>query len=129
MDLKKFFSLFFIFTGVLIIISWILKEQLNLGDYFIPKYWVIFGFMAGITIMVFVLSWFGIKNGGEGQVLTSLVGIVIRLLFSMLIVLFYLNTNKVDPIIFVINFFSLYFLFTAFEIYCLLINLRHQIKK
>ncbi len=102
---------------------------LDMRSYFIPKYWVIFGFMAGIAIVVYVLSWFGIKNGGEGQVLMSMGGIVIRLLFSMLLVVFYLNKFAVDPIIFVINFFSAYFLFTVFEIYCLLVNLRHQIKK
>lgn len=102
---------------------------LNLSNHFIPKYWVVFGFMAGIAVVVYVLSWYGIRNGGEGQVLMTMGGIVIRLLFSMLLAVFYLNTFKVDPIIFVVNFFSAYFLFTVFEIYCLLVNLRHQIKK
>ncbi|ADY53057.1 hypothetical protein Pedsa_2512 [Pseudopedobacter saltans DSM 12145] len=129
LGLSKFFSLFFVYTLLLVGVSLLLMYPFNLITYFIPKYWVIFGFMAGIAIVVYLVSWYGIKNGGEGQVLMSMGGIVIRLLLSMLLAVFYLNKFKVDPIIFVINFFSAYFLFTVFEIYCLLVNLRHQIKK
>ncbi len=129
MSLNKFLVYFVTFTAILVALSWFLKDIAGLEAYFIPKYWVIFGFMAGITIIVYIVSWYGIKNGGQEQVLMTMGGIVIRLLMSMLIVLFYLNKFKVDPIIFVINFFSVYFLFTVFEIYCLLVNLRHQIKK
>ncbi|MFD1631693.1 hypothetical protein [Pseudopedobacter beijingensis] len=127
--MNKFFLYFAAYTLFLITISWFLKDVLGLNEYFIPKYWVIFGFMAGISVVVYLVSWYGIRNGGEGQVLMTMGGIVIRLLMSMLLALFYINKFKVDPIIFVVNFFSAYFLFTVFEIYCLLINLRHQIKK
>jgi hypothetical protein len=85
--------------------------------------------MAGVTLIVYMVSWIGIKRGGESQVLITLGAIVIRLLSSLLIILFYLMNFKVDPVIFIINFFSIYFLFTVFEISCLLVNLRHQIKK
>ncbi len=129
MSLNKFFSLFFFFTGSLILLSWFLKDFLQLEQYFIPKYWVIFGFMAGVTLLVYMVSWVGIKRGGESQVLTTLGAIVIRLLTSLLIILFYLINFKVNPVTFIINFFSIYFLFTVFEISCLLVNLRHQIKK
>jgi hypothetical protein len=118
-----------LFTLSLGIIAWLFKDILAFSTFFISKFWVIFGFMAGITLIVYLVSWFGIKKGGESQVLIVMGAIVIRLLISMLLVLFYLNKFKVDPIIFVINFFSVYFLFTTFEIYCLLLNLRHQIKK
>lgn len=85
--------------------------------------------MAGITLIVYLVAWFGIKSGGENQVFLVLGAVIIRLLISMLMVLFYLNKFKVEPILFVINFFSVYLLFTTFEIYCLLLNLRHQIRK
>jgi len=129
LSLNKFFVLFFLFTGSLVLLSWFLKEQVQLEQFFIPKYWVIFGFMAGITLIVYLVSWIGIKKGGENQVLTTLGAIVIRLLASLLIILFYLINFKVNPVIFAINFFSIYFLFTVFEISCLFVNLRHQIKK
>ncbi len=85
--------------------------------------------MAGITLLVYFLSFIGLKLAGENQPLILLGGVFIRLLGSLGFVLVYLNKTKVDPILFVVNFFSVYFLFTVFEIYCLLRNLRHQIKK
>jgi hypothetical protein len=85
--------------------------------------------MAGITLLVYFLSIIGLKIDGEHQPLILLGGVVIRLLGSLAFVLVYLNKTQVDPILFVVNFFSIYFLFTVFEIYCLLRNLRHQIKK
>jgi amino acid transporter len=107
----------------------ILQGPLALQAFFIPKFWVIFGFMAVITLLVFFVSYVGINRGGEGQVFVVMGAIVIRLLISMVVVLFYLSKFKIDPILFVINFFSIYLSFTTFEIYCLLLNLRHQIKK
>lgn len=85
--------------------------------------------MAIITVIVYAVSVIGIKIGGENQAFIMLAAIVIRLLFSMFFVLFYLSKIKVDGLLFVANFFSIYLLFTVFEIYCLLRNLRHQIKK
>ncbi|QEK53362.1 hypothetical protein FYC62_16070 [Pedobacter aquae] len=107
----------------------ILQGPLALKAFFIPKFWVIFGFMAGITLIVYLVSYFGIKKGGENQILISMGAVVIRLLISLIVIVFYVMTNKIDPILFVINFFSIYLSFTTFEIYCLLLNLRHQIKK
>lgn len=43
--------------------------------------------------------------------------------------LIYLYKYKVNDIVFVLNFFYLYFFYTAFEIYSLLSNLRVQNKK
>jgi hypothetical protein len=79
--------------------------------------------------MVYAVSFIGLKAGGDNQAFIMLAAIVIRLLFSMFFVLFYLSNVKVNGLLFIANFFSIYFLFTAFEIYCLLRNLRHQIKK
>jgi len=129
LSLSKFFIWFTIFTLFLIGLASLLQGPLGLAAFFIPKFWVIFGFMAVITLMVFFVSFVGIKRGGEGQVFVVMGAIVIRLLISMIVVLFYLNKFKIDPILFVINFFSIYLSFTTFEIYCLLLNLRHQIKK
>ena len=95
----------------------------------IPNFWIVFTFMAIITLIVYAVSSIGINFGGDNQAFIMLAAVVIRLLLSMFFVLFYLSKIKVDGLLFVANFFSVYFLFTVFEIYCLLRNLRHQIKK
>ena len=95
----------------------------------IPNFWLVYFYMAGITLLVYFLSVIGIEKTGENQPIILLGGVVIRLLGSFAMVLIYLQKTKVDSLLFIINFFSIYFLFTVFEIYCLLRNLRHQIKK
>ncbi len=94
----------------------------------IPKFWVVFGLIAFLTLIAYVLSWIGIRKGAEVSVFTILGGIVMKMLFCMVFVLVYLLKFRVNDIQFVVNFFSLYFLYTAFEVYCLLRNLRHQNK-
>ncbi len=46
----------------------------------------------------------------------------------MTVALIYLHKYKVNDVVFVLNYFYLYFLYTAFEIYSLLSNLRVQNK-
>ncbi|MNW17406.1 hypothetical protein D3C71_2165850 [compost metagenome] len=55
--------------------------------------------------------------------------IALKMIFSMAFVLIYSLKGKENGFVFVLNFFSLYLLFSFFEIYCLLRNLRHQNKK
>ena len=94
----------------------------------VPKFWVLFGFLVVITIIAYVVSMFGIKTGGENSVFVIMGAIIIKLLFCMGIVLVYLLKFKVNSVHFAVEFFSLYFLFTSFEVYALLCNLRHQNK-
>lgn len=94
----------------------------------VPKFWVIFGFLAVLTLIAYFGSLIGIKKGGESSVFLIMGGIVVKLLFCMSFVLVYLLKFKVNDVYFALEFFSIYFLFTAFEVYALLCNLRHQNK-
>lgn len=96
---------------------------------FIDKFWVVFAFMAGITGIALIVSLLGIQKKPEVGVMSILGSIVIKLLFTMAFVLIYVIKTPVSSRLFLFNFFSLYFLFSGFEIYCLLRNLRHSIKK
>lgn len=120
-----FVLLLIISTGAILLLENYTSPKIIL----IPNFWLVYIYMAGITLLVYFLSFIGLKLAGENQPLILLGGVFIRLLGSLGFVLVYLNKTKVDPILFVVNFFSVYFLFTVFEIYCLLRNLRHQIKK
>ena len=85
--------------------------------------------MAGITLLVYGLAEIGIKKEGDHQSAILLSTIVLRLLLTLCFILVYIIKVRVNAVLFMVNFFSVYLLFTAFEIYCLLCNLRHQIKK
>ncbi len=94
----------------------------------IPKFWVVFGVLAVLTYSAFIVSWIGIRKGGEFSVYTILGSLIVKLLMSMTFALIYLTKINVDKVIFVIDFISIYFFFSAFEIWALLTNLRHPNK-
>ena len=85
-----------------------------------------FGFLAGITYVAYVLVDIGIKRDPEVGVMAIMGSIAVKMIFCMAFVLIYSIKAKGIGLVFLLNFFSLYLLFTAFEIYCLLRNLRHQ---
>lgn len=128
MSLNRFLILFTIFTLILGLVAYSLQITMPKAQLLIPKFWVIFGAVAMLTLLAYIFSWIGIKKGGEFSVLAIMGGILIKLIFCMILVLVYLQKFKVNDLMFVGNFISLYFLFTAFEVYALLCNLRHQNK-
>ena len=102
-------------------------------NYFFPvaiasSFWVIFGFIAIITFAAYLLAYFGMKRNPERGVVAILGSIMAKMLFAMCFVLIYSVKRQENNMAFALNFFSLYLLFTLFEILSLLRNLRHQNK-
>ncbi len=85
--------------------------------------------MVGITFIAYMVAYLGIKRKPEMGVMAIMASIALKMLFCMAFVLVYVLNTAVSSLLFVLNFFSLYFLFSGFEIYALLCNLRHSIKK
>lgn len=127
MSFSRFFLFFGLFTLVIGIIAYSI-ESFTAETVLIPKFWVIFGALAGLTLAAYAASDAGIKKGGELSVYAILGAIIIKLLFAMALVLVYLLKIRVNSVLFAVEFFSLYFLFTVFEVICLLRNLRLQNK-
>ncbi|TKC07717.1 hypothetical protein FA047_09230 [Pedobacter frigoris] len=92
------------------------------------KFWIVFGFLAGITFIAYIVADLGIKRNPEVGIMAIMGSIALKMIFSMAFVLIYSLNSKEKGMVFVLNFFSLYLLFSFFEIYCLLRNLRHQNK-
>lgn len=128
MSLNRFLLLFTTFTLIVGLAAYSLQITMPKEQLLIPKFWVIFGAVAMLTLLAYIFSWIGIKKGGDFSVLAIMGGILLKLIFCMILVLVYLQKFKVNDLVFVGNFISLYFLFTAFEVYALLCNLRHQNK-
>jgi len=85
-----------------------------------------FGFLAGITYIAYMLVDIGVKRDPEVGVMAIMGSIAVKMIFCMAFVLIYSIKAKGIGHVFLLNFFSLYLLFTVFEVYCLLRNLRHQ---
>ena len=129
MSLQKFTSSYFIFIGILIGLVIALEQIFGRSELFVQQFWLIFGFLAGITYIAYALVDLGIKRDPQMGVIAIMGANAVKLLFCMGFVLVYILKVPGNITIFLVNFFSSYLLFSAFEIYCLLFNLRHQKSK
>ena len=128
MSFLRFSLIFTIISAVLAVIFYSIESFDERSVVLVPKFWVIFCFLFFITLIAYSVSLIGIKKGPETATFTIIGAITVKMLFSMGFVLAYLLKINVNGVYFAIQFFSLYFLFTAFEVYALLCNLRHQNK-
>ena len=128
MSLPRFILYYLLYTLLLIGIIFGLTYAFPNLHLLSNKFWLVFGFIAGITFIAYVVAFLGIKRNPETGVLAIMGSIAVKMLFSMAFVLIYSLNHKGKDLVFVFNFFSLYLLFTGFEIYGLLRNLRHQNK-
>lgn len=85
-------------------------------------------FLFFLTLIVYVLSYLGIKKGGQISVLSLLGGLTMKMIFSLSLMLVLILKTADNQKVLAGNFFYLYFLFTVFEVTCLLRNLRDQNK-
>jgi hypothetical protein len=95
----------------------------------IPKFWVIYLFYFFITYIVCSIVVLGQKKGDKPGAQLFLIATSLKLLACMIFALIYLRYMPINASRFILCFFYLYFLNTAFEIYTLLSNLRIQNKK
>ncbi|MBB5397902.1 MULTISPECIES: hypothetical protein [unclassified Mucilaginibacter] len=92
----------------------------------IPHFWAMFAFITGLTLLVVVALLVTQKINPENYAQTFLAVTVFKLLVSLAFVVVFILKNKVEKTIFAADFFYLYFLNMAFEVYVLLRNLRNQ---
>lgn len=127
MTIPKFIVCFFLFAiGVFVgpyALQYFLAADL-ISEYYIP----LFVFLFVLTTIVYIMSFLGIKKGGQTSVLTILGGLTLKMIFSLAMVLVLLLKSTDNQKVLAGNFFYIYFLFTLFEVICLLRNLRDQNK-
>ncbi len=91
-------------------------------------FWLIYGIVSGATLIAYLVADFGLKKSPESGIMMIMGAIVVKMFFLMAFVLIFSLKTQERGLVFVLNFFSLYLLFSFFEIYALLRNLRHQNK-
>jgi len=88
-----------------------------------PNIWSIQFYFLVITLLTHFISSKGLKKVTEFHIF-YMASMGIRFLLSLFFIFVNLWFSKDGHIVFVIDFFILYFLYTSFEIYFLLTNLR-----
>lgn len=128
MSLFRFVGYYILYTAILAGVAQALPYVFPGLTLLAHNFWLAFGFLSVLTLIAYVLASFGIKSNPETGVMAIMGSIAVKMLFSMAFVLIYSLNYKEKGLLFAFNFFSLYLLFTGFEIYGLLRNLRHQNK-
>jgi len=91
-----------------------------------PKFWLVFLFIAGLTFLTVISIVIIGQINHELYAQAFLAATTVKILACLFFVAVFLTKNAVNRYVFAGNFFYIYFLNMAFEIYGLLRNLRNQ---
>ena len=118
------FKFFLILSGLSIFIASILYTTKGYkNDLVHDSFPAIIIFFFILTLIAFLITMQGLKNRKDFHNYYFL-SIAVRLPVCIIFVFIFINFSSNNPILFVVNFFVLYFIYTSFEIYFLLRNLR-----
>jgi hypothetical protein len=91
-----------------------------------PKFWLVFFFIAGLTFLTVISIVIVGQINYDLYAQAFLAATTVKILVCLFFVLIFVKKNSVDRYVFAGDFFYIYFLNMAFEIYGLLRNLRNQ---
>jgi hypothetical protein len=128
LSIARFTLSYVIYSCIIAAVAFAIPMVFSDPTLLIDRFWVIFFFLGGLTYIAYVMAQLGIKRNPEVGIMAIMGSITLKMLFSLAFVLIYSQKGNQMGLKFLISFFSLYLLFSFFEIYCLLRNLRHQNK-
>lgn len=128
MTFARFFTVFFLISLLVGLFAYLFEQFDPTSSVLVPYFWFLFGFLALVTVIAFFLASKSLKKDSENSIYVIMGVSIAKLLLCMTLVLVYLLKVRVNGVFFALEFFSLYLLFTSFEVYALLCNLRHQNK-
>lgn len=118
------YSIYNLLIGVILYFFGFWINDLSSKSIFLTTYPVFILFFFVISILVYIICMFGLKKEADSSVFIVLGAVVVKLLLSMVFALIFIYGNRIDKIGFLISFFLPYFIYSTFEIYTLLYNLR-----
>src|SRR5476651_2443980 len=119
--------LFFLWFTFIIAIPPYALEKYGHANLVISDFWLIFGFMSGLTHLV-VASILIIRQMYPTMFSEAFMGATaFKILACLVFIVIFLKNNMVNKHVFLDDFFYIYLLNMAFEVYILLRTLRHKI--
>jgi hypothetical protein len=128
MNKPKFFPSLFILTGVLAlgILSF---QQLQSSIELSNLVWVALVYYLVLTLSTYKITQSGLPKDNKTFIIRTYAAIGIRFVFSIFPLFIYLIFSPERQLSFAVVYLLLYFFYTAFEIYFLVVNLRPDLKK
>ncbi|TAH25265.1 MAG: hypothetical protein EAZ07_07685 [Cytophagales bacterium] len=125
--LYNYYTMLLIISIVIFSLFYITSNFIS-KEYIYSEFWLIQFFILVITILGHLISSIGL-NSKSGMHLFSMAGMSLRFFLSLIFIFISVFVLKLESVAYVLNFFILYFVYTSFEIYFLLRNLRPDSKK
>ncbi|WP_370994830.1 hypothetical protein [Mucilaginibacter sp. RCC_168] len=116
----------FLFFIVIIAIPPLLLSYTGYANWLDNKFWLLFFFITGLTFLTVISIVIVGQINQELYAQAFLAATTVKILACLFFVLIFLKKNSVNRYVFMADFFYIYFLNMAFEIYGLLRNLRNQ---
>jgi hypothetical protein len=118
--------IFYLLFVLLLAIMPAAAQHNGYAEWLVPRFWLIFFFLSGLTFLVFISILIVQDKNKEYYVQAFMVGTTVKILACLVFIVVFLAKNKINKYVFVADFFYVYLLNMAFEIYVLLRNLRHK---
>jgi len=128
MTKKKFLLKLIIFTliiSVIVSVFQLVQFKIQLGNLI----WPTLAYYALLSFLSYIISSSGIGKDNKTFLFRFYSSIMMRIIFSLFPLGIYLWISSDRNISFIISYILLYFVYTAFEIYFLVVTLRPDLKK
>jgi hypothetical protein len=125
MNIARTIILFLLFTLIIAVPPAILQFSGN-STWLNPGFWSIFFFMSVLTFLVLMLMLIVHQKNADYFAQAFLGGTTLKILGCLVFIFVFMANNTINKLVFGVDFFYIYLLNTAFEIYVLLRNLRHE---
>jgi glucan phosphoethanolaminetransferase (alkaline phosphatase superfamily) len=111
---------------ILLAIIPVTAQHNGYADWLVPNFWLMFFFISLLTIAVLISLLIVQNKNQEYYAQTFLAATTVKILACLAFIFVFIAKNKVDKTVFMADFFYVYLLNMAFEVYILLRNLRHK---
>ena len=118
--------LFFVLFVLLLAVPPFLLNYTGNTDLLTPHFWLLFFFISGLTLIVIISVLICQHINSEFYAQAFLAATTFKILVCLIFIVVFLKKIHVDKLVFMADFFYVYFLNTVFEVYGLLRNLRNQ---
>jgi hypothetical protein len=118
--------LFFLLFTLVIALPPLALQYTGNTNFLTPGFWIVFFFMSGLTFLILIGMLMAKQKDQEYFTPAFLGGTTFKLLACLIFIFVFVARNAANKHVFLGDFIYIYLLNTAFEIYVLLRNLRHE---
>jgi len=111
---------------IIIAVPPVILQNTGNADLLAGNFWTLFIFLSVLTFLIVMAMLWAKQKNQEYFTGAFLGGTTFKLLACLIFIFVFVRKNPADKHVFLVDFIYIYLLNTAFEVYVLLRNLRHE---